>query len=212
MKGKAKAAEFVGEGYKVHVTGRHVLVTDAMKQYAIDKISRFERLSPRIIDVQVWMDIQKLEHRVDIVIKVDHIKIKSHAASTDMYTSIDSAVDKIERQIRRYKTKIRDHTAKSLKVVDLKVNVLKLPAEEEVIDVNMAIDDANEKELYDRFRPHEVISKKTKPLKILTLDEAVMKMELSGDAFLVYRNEQDMKLKIIYRREDGNYGIMAVEP
>lgn len=211
MKGKAKAAEFVGENYEIHVTGRDVLITDAMKSYAIDKVSKIEKFSPRIIDVQVTMDIQKLEHRVDIVLKVDHVKIKSHASTTDMYASIDRAVDKIERQLRKYKKRIQDHTAKGLNVVDLKVNVLKKPYEEELEEINDQIEEANERHMVESYAPHVIVDQETKPLKMLTQEEAVMKMELSGDAFLIYRGEEDHKLKVIYRRKDDNFGIIEVE-
>ena len=211
MKGKAKAAEFLGEGYEIHVTGRDVLVTDAMKNYAVEKIRKIERLSDRIIDVKVTMDIQKLEHRVDIVLKVDHVKIKSQASSTDMYNSIDRAVEKIERQLRRYKKKIRDHTAKSLNIVDLKVNVLQRPPEEDLLDINDDIEEENIKSLEDQYKPHEIVGVKTRALKTLNFDEAIMKMELSGDSFLIFRGEEDQKLKVIYRRKDENFGIIEVE-
>lgn len=211
MKGKAKAAEFVGEGYTIHVTGRDVYVTEAMKSYAIEKVSKIERFSSRIIDVQITMDIQKLDHRVDIVLKVDHIKIKSQASSTDMYASIDKAVEKIERQLRKYKQRIQEHTAKPLNVVDLKVNVLKRPEEEELLDINLEIEEANHRDLFDRLAPHPVVSQETQPLKILTLDEAIMKMELSDDPFLIFRSEETRKLEVIYRREDGNFGVIELE-
>lgn len=211
MKGKAKAAEFLGEGYQIQVTGRDVLVTEAMKSYAMEKVSKIERFSSRIIDVQITMDVQKLEHRVDIVLKVDHVKIKAQAASNDMYASIDKAVDKIERQLYRYKTRLQEHTAKALNVVDLKVNVLKRPEEEELLDINMEIEEENEKDLYKNYVPHQIVSEETKPLKTLTQEEAVMKMELSGDAFLIYRAEESRKLRVIYRRKDGNFGVIEAE-
>ncbi|ADI38933.1 putative uncharacterized protein [Waddlia chondrophila 2032/99] len=211
MKGNAKAKEFVGEGYKIHVTGRDVLVTDAMKDYAIDKLSKIERFTSRIIDVRVIMDIQKLDHRVDIVIKVDHVKIKSTASTTDMYASIDRAVEKIETQLRRYKTRIREHTAKPANIVDLKVNVFKKPEEAEIEDFNLDIEDQDREELLKRYQPHEIVKQKTVPLKTLTFDEAVMKMELSLDPFLIFRHEEDQKLKVIYRRHDENFGVIEVE-
>ena len=211
MKGKAKAAEFIGESYKIHVTGRNVLVTDAMKDYAIDKLSKIEKFSHKIIDVAVTMDIQKLDHRVDIVMKVDHLKIKSQAASTDMYASIDKATTKIENQLRRYKTKIRDHTAKALNVIDMNVNVFKRANEEELIDVNLDIEDETQRRMFKSYDFSEIVTQETKPLKILTYDEAIMKMELSGDAFLIFRSEEDHKLKVIYRRKDGNFGVIEVE-
>ena len=112
MKGKAKAAEFQNDTYNIEVKGRHVLVTDGMKSYATDKVSKIDRFSSRIIDVIITMDIQKDEHRVDVDLKVDHIRIRSHAASGDMYASVDMAVDKLKKQLTRYKKRIQDHQAK----------------------------------------------------------------------------------------------------
>jgi ribosomal subunit interface protein len=71
--------------YNISITGRHVMVTDAMKKHALDKLAKLERVAHHIVDVHLIMDIQKLEHRVDIVIKFSHVKIKVHAASEDMY-------------------------------------------------------------------------------------------------------------------------------
>ena len=210
MKGKAKAAEFLDEGYKIHVTGRDVLVTEAMKNYAIEKISKIERFSSRIIDVVVTMDIQKLDHRVDIVLKVDHIKIKSQAASTDMYASIDRAVEKIENQLRKYKSRIQEHTAKGLNVIDLKVNVLKRPEEQELLDINLDIEEENRQHLVKDYTSHQIVSQETRPLKTLSIDEAVMKIELSADTFLIFRAEEDKKLKVIYRRKDNHFGIIEL--
>jgi putative sigma-54 modulation protein len=211
MKGKAKAKEFVSEGYNIHVTGRDVLVTEAMKDYAIEKLSKIDRLSPRIIDLHVTMDIQKLEHRVDVVIKVDHIKIVSSASSTDMYASIDKAAEKLEKQLRRYKTRIREHNAKPVNVIDLNVNVIKKPEEKELEDINIDIEDQNRVDLVEKYRPHEIVKQETVPLKMLTYHEAVMKMELSQDVFMIFRHEDDQKLKVIYRRNDENYGVIEVE-
>jgi putative sigma-54 modulation protein len=211
MSRKSKAAEFIGEEYSITVTGRNVLVTDAMKDYALEKISKIEKFSNRIIDIAVIMDVQKLEHRVDVIIKIDHTKIRSSASSTDMYASIDKAADRIQTQLRRYKQRLNEHHAKGLNVVDMSVNVYKAPTEEELISLNEEIQDETDRRLIDQYRPHEVVKKETLPLKILTLDEAIMKMELSQDIFMIYRSEDDRKLKIIYRRSDGHYGIIAPE-
>ncbi|CCB86637.1 MULTISPECIES: ribosome hibernation-promoting factor, HPF/YfiA family [Parachlamydia] len=207
---KVKIDESV-QPYNITVTGRHVLVTEAMKNYAIEKVSKIDRLSHRIIDVIITMDIQKLEHRVDIVLKVDHIKIKSHAVCDDMYVSIDKAVDKLERQLLKYKSRIRDHQAKKLTVVDMKVNVYQAPGQEELSDVNEQIEDESQRRLEENYKPRHILSSETIPLKILTNEEAIMKMELSGDAFLIFRSENDMKLKVIYRKSDQNYGIIEPE-
>ncbi len=209
MKGKEKAAEFQGVGYNITVTGRHVNVTEAMKAHAVEKVSKIERFTNRIIDVVVTMDVQKLEHRVDLVMRVDHITIKSHAVSTDMYVSIDKAVHRLEKQLTKYKEKINDHNARDFSSIDLQVDILKRAEEEDLIDFNLDIEDENQKNM--AFLPHQIVSNEIKALKTLTLDEAVMKMELSGDVFLIYRSQEDNKLKVIYRRKDGNYGIIQVE-
>lgn len=204
MNRKEKALEFANENWDIQITGRHVEVTDPMKDYAMEKISKIERFINRIIDVNVIMDIQKLEHRVEIILTFGGMKITSTASSTDMYASIDKAVDKLAAQLRRYKSKIQDHHAKGLAIIDMNVNVLKRPVEEDELDFE-------EEEAKDnRFHPHAIIKQETLPLKTLTYDEAVMKMELSGDAFLIFKSEEDLKLRVIYRRKDGNYGV--IEP
>lgn len=207
MNRKDKALEFVDAAYNIQITGRHVQITDSMKDYAIEKISKIERFMNRIIDVTVIMDIQKLDHRVEIILKAGNVKITSKSVSTDMYVSIDQAVDKLEAQILRWKSKLQDHHAKGHAVLDMTVNVLSPQEIEEELDIDD--DNIKDQDLH-RFKPHRVVKQETRPLKTLTYDEAIMKMELSGDAFMVFKNESDQKLRIIYRRNDDHYGI--IEP
>lgn len=210
MSRKTKAAEFVGEGYNMTITGRNLQVTDAMKRYAMEKISKLNKFNLNIADLNIIMDIQKIEHRCDIIIKLDHILIKGHGATEDMYASIDMAVDRIQSQIRKYRERIRDHQARGVSTVEMNVNVL-MPAQEELLDVNMDIDTENQRDMIAQFAPHAVVKKEKMPLKTLTNAEAVMKMELSLDHFMLFRSEEDRKLKVIYRRDDGNFGIIEPE-
>ncbi len=209
MKGKAKAIEFENEEYSIHVIGRNVAVTEAMKDYAIDKMSKIERFSHRIIDVTITMDIQKLEHRCDIDVRVNHVKIRSHGVANDMYAAIDIAVDKLTRQVRRYKKKLVEHQARSIAMIDMNVNVVQR-YKDELEEINDEIEDENQRKLMEDYR-HEVVSQETIPLKTLRLDEAVMRLDLSGDLFLVYKCEEDNRLKVIYRRKDDNFGIIEPE-
>lgn len=203
---KSKASEFVKEGWDIQITGRNVLVTDSMKDYAMEKISKIELFSKRIVNVNVIMDIQKLEHRVDIIVKIDNLKIKSHAASDSMYASIDLAVAKLLEQLRRYKTRIQDHQSVGHEEVAMRVDIYAAPSEEQLVNDEIEAENANT--AIDRYTPHRIVAQETKPLKTLTHNEAIIKMELSGDAFLFFRCEEDRKLKVIYRRSDGNYGII----
>lgn len=191
----------------IQIIGRHVQVTEAMKQHAMDKLSRIRTQDP-VMDIHVVMDIEHLEHIVTILVKFDHFRVKAHGSSHDMYASIDQAVHRIESQLRRWKDKIQNHRNKKRSVVDMKVNVWKRTASE--------IDEYNE-EIEAQNAKHKTLciptikGRETVPLKELTAEEAVMKLDLSGDRFLVYRSEEDRKLKVMYRRNDGDYGIIQPE-
>jgi putative sigma-54 modulation protein len=213
MNRKTKAAEFVNEGYDITITGRHVLVTESMKDYALEKLSKIERFADRIIDMQVTMDIQKLQHRVDIVTQVNHIRIKSSATSEDMYISIDRAVEKLQRQLLDYKGKLQEHLGKpSLSTVDIRVNVIRPIQEEGAIwEINDEIEDENQRSILEQYKPHRIVSQEKHPLRTLSYQEAIMKMDLSGDVFLLFRSEEDQQLKLIYRRSDDNYAIIEPE-
>lgn len=210
MSRKSKAAEFVDQGWDVTVTGRNVLVTDAMKNYAIAKISKIDRFNHRVNQVNVTMDIQKLNHRVDILAKIDNLLFKSTSTTTQMYASIDEAVDKLTEQFRRYKSRITDHQAPSHEDVAMNVNVYG-PHQEELLEVNDEIEAENNFKLVNSFKPHPIVKTESKPLRTLTHSEAILKMELSGEPFMIFRCEEDRKIKVIYRREDGNYGVVEPE-
>lgn len=210
MSRKSKAAE-LERAYDISITGRNVLVTDAMKNYAMEKISKIERFSHRIIDVNVIMDIQKLEHRVDILCWVENSKFKSSASSDSMYASIDKAVDKLTEQLRRHKTRVQEHQSTTHEDVAMNVNIYSPLTEDELIDFNEDIENSHDRQLIDRYRPHKIVNKESKPLKTLNNNEAILKMDLSGESFLIFRCEEDQKIKVIYRREDGNYGIIEPE-
>ncbi len=205
-------AKFLEEepGYRITIVGRQVFVTNAMKQYALEKLSKIDRFHSHVLDMHVTMDIQKLEHAVMIVLKFNHFKIKVSATSTDMYVSIDKAVEKLQAQLRRWKDKIHDHHKKQPAVVDLQVSVLQKPYTD-LDEINDEIESANKQATLEEYRPPKTIGNETRAMKMLTSAEAVMKMELSGDPFMLFRGEEDSKIKVIYRRTDGNYGIILPE-
>jgi putative sigma-54 modulation protein len=213
MVAKARIEDESSEGYRIEVIGRHLHVTEAMKNHAIEKISKIDRFHNHVIDVHVTMDIQREDHTAVILVIFDHFKIKVSATTADMYASIDKAVDKLRMQLRRWKDRIHDHRKKGPKIYDMKINVLERPFgdTDEVTEINAAIEAANLEKNLQNYRPAKIIGTDSRPLKHLTTDEAVMKMELSGDAFMLFRCEEDEKLKLIYRRSDGNYGIILPE-
>jgi putative sigma-54 modulation protein len=211
MTRKEKAAEFVQEGYQINITGRNVIITDALRNYVYDKVSKIERFTDRIINVNVILEVQRADQKCEITMKVNNLKIMSRANSTDMYATIDLAVNKLQRQLLKYKRRLNEHHARNVATVDLNVNVLAPHREDDLKDINEDIEELNEQEAVESYRPHQIVSQETLPMKSLTYDEAIMKMELSGDAFLIFRSEVDHKIKVIYRRNDGNYGVIEPE-
>lgn len=211
MSRKAIIEKFQNDVYDISVTGRNVLVTEAMQQYAIDKISKIDRFSNRVVDVNVVMDIQKLEHRVDLIVKVDQIVIRCSASSDNMYASIDKVVDRLKSQLSRYKRRIREHQIKGITSIEISETIVAPSGDEEIEQINDEIISENNVQLISSYAPHQIVSKETRPLKTLNYSEAVVKMELSGDSFMVFRGEEDQKIKVIYRREDGNFGIIEPE-
>ncbi len=211
MNRKAKAAEFVQEGYQFNITGRNVVLTDAIKNFVQDKISRIEKFTDRIINVNVILDIQRADQKCEITLRVNNIKIFGSAVSTDMYASVDMAVNKLEKQLLKYKTKLRDHQARNVASSSMNVNIIERQSSDEINDINDGIEEETDKVILQSYQPHKVVNQENMPLKTLTQEEAVMRMDLSHDVFHIYRSEEDRKIKVIYRRKDGHYGVIETE-
>lgn len=209
-KTKAEVKEkFTHKDYPIQVIGRNVDITEPMKAYAIDKLTRIDRFGGRVIDAFIIMDTQKLMHTVDFLINVNNNVIKVSGRTDNMYASIDQAIARLEAKLRRYMKRLHEHNAKGLAEIDVNVNVIERISP--VDDINDQIEEENLRQVEEDLRPHRIVSKEKKRLKTLNQEEAIMKMELSEEHFLVYRSEEDQKLKVIYRRDDGNYGVIEAE-
>lgn len=197
-------------GLRINILGRNVFVTDSMKDHALEKLSKIERFHNHIMDIHVTMDVQKMEQSVIIMLHLDHFRVKVSASSTDMYASIDKAIEKLQAKIRRWKSRIQDHHQKARKVVDMQISVLKRPFTD-VDYINEAIEIENAAQEMEEYQAPTIIGTDSRPMKVLTTEEAIMKMELSDDGFMLFRCEEDHKLKVIYRRKDGHYGLILPE-
>lgn len=205
-----KTNKFAGEGYTLYIVGKHIEVTDAIRNYVWEKLSRIERIADHIIDVHVVLDAQKLEKTCSILMNFIRFQIKVNVGTDNMYAAIDRAIDRVTKLIRRYKTKLQSYRNKDLSTVDIHVNVIQ-PLKDDLRAINDEIEAESVRLEEGKFKLHEVVAKETMPLKTLTQDEAVMKMEITGDPFLIYKSEEDQKVKVIYRREDENYGLVQVQ-
>ena len=179
----------------IKVTGRHVNVTESMKDYAIKKIEGLHLDYPRIIEAQVILDVQKYRHMAEVVLHcANHITIEAAIETTDMYASVDQVMDKIAQQMRKYKTKImRQHRPRRGEVQHVDEQILSIAG-------------------FDEHAESEptVIETEKYPVKPMFTDEAVLQLEMSARQFVVFQNAKTNKVNVLFRRKDGGFGL--IEP
>jgi len=202
-------SKFETEGYSLEITGKHLQITDPIQTYVLEKISKLERFTNNILEIVVTLEVQKLAHTASVVIKFLHYRIQVHSTTVDLYAAIDGAFNKLYKLIRKYKGKLQSHRNKDLASVDMNVHVLS--EVDELEDINDEIEQENLNEELEKYKIPKVVAKEVMPMKMLTQEEAIMKLELAGEHFLIYKSEEDQKLKVIYKRKDNNLGIVEVE-
>jgi len=208
-----KVEQFQGvedDDLKLTFIGRHLHVTDALKIHIMDRMRRVERITPQVIDVTIYLEVEKNVHRVEILYKFSHFKVVTKGAADDMYQAFHLAVMRLRRKLSKWKTRIQDHHAKNLAQAELSVNVLDR-AKEDLDEINDDIEEENFLHVEQELQPAKIVKHKKRSLKTLTTDEAIMKMELTDDHFMVYRSEEDQKIKVIYVRRDKTVGVIEVE-
>ena len=180
----------------VKVTGRHISITEAIKNYSVSKVENLHLDYPRIIEAHVILDVQKHRHFAEVVLHCNnHITIEASEETDDMYASIDGVISKIARQMRKYKTKIlRNHRPRRNEVRHL---------DEQVIALDAAFEDIEESE-------PTVIQTERYPVKPMFVDEAVLQLEMSARQFVVFLNAKTEKISILYRRKGDGFGL--IEP
>ncbi len=174
---------------QVTVIGRHIEATEALKQYAAEKFVRLEKFLPKTIQVVVTLSVvKKVHHIAEAVIKSNGLLIQASEETEEMYSAIDLLVEKLERRVRRYKEKLVDHkhqTAKS--------------------ETTFAASAAHPED-----RIPQIIKTKKFDLKPMQAEEAVMQMELLDKDFFIFANAGSGQVNVIYKRKDGNIGL--IEP
>ena len=194
----------------IQVTGRHVSVTEAMKEYCRRRLACLHLDYPKIIEVQILLDVQKYRHTAEVILHCsNHITLEASAESDDMYVSVDEVVDKIARQMRKYKTRLmrhhrpRKHTIRHLDETVLRWEWVEEVPETESVTIGKPETEANLSE-------PTVIHSEKYPVKPMFIDEAVLQIEMSSKQFLVFLNAKTEKVNVIYRRKSGDFGL--IEP
>ena len=195
----------------IQVTGRHVSVTEAMKEYCRRRLSCLHLDYPKIIEVQMILDVQKYRHTAEMILHCNnHITLEATAESGDMYASVDDVVDKIARQMRKYKTRLMQHhrpRKHAIRHIEEKVLRWEWVEASEQAPEPITVEDGGSET--NRSEP-SVIKTEKYPVKPMFIDEAVLQMEMSTKQFLVFLNAKTERMNVIYRRKNGDFGL--IEP
>ena len=171
------------------VKGKNVSITQAMQEKAEKKIGKFEKFFKPDAEAVLTFKVEKDRFYFEVAIYSHGTIIRAEEQSGDMYTTIDLVVEKLERQIRKYKTKL-----------GRKIH------QDAFIPENFSInEEINEEEDYD------IVRTKRFPLKPMDVDEAILQMNLLSHSFFVFINSDTEVVNVLYKRKDGHYGLIEPE-
>ena len=176
---------------RITISGKNFNVTEALKDRVDKKLSKFERYFGPNTEAHATLSVERDRHIIEVTIPFNGVILRGEEATEDMYTSIDNVIEKLERQMRRQKTKlerrIKDHNS--------------VRFENWIPHVEIEDDDGEAK----------IVRTKRFAMKPMPIEEAVMQMELLGHNFFVFSNSDTEEVNVVYRRKDGNYGLIEPE-
>ncbi|MBN1203362.1 MAG: ribosome-associated translation inhibitor RaiA [Myxococcaceae bacterium] len=206
---------------QMNITFRQFGTSDSLKEYAREKVERVNRLLDRAGEAHVVLSLERHLHHADITIHSGSWVLRGREKSEDMYASIDLAMDKIERQLRRYKDKLKSHHGKER--VHHRQDLMKElgRVRHAVFEMPEDLDAQQEQRAPEAAAPAQATTEAAEPtprmlrtthltVKPLKVDEAVMQMNLMDNDFYVFHNVDSNSMCVVYRRKDGQYGL--IEP
>jgi putative sigma-54 modulation protein len=171
---------------QIMVTFRRVEPTEGLRQYAEEKMRRVHKYLRRPIDAHVILSVLKHRHIAEVQVSANHLNITATEETDDLYSAIDLAMSKLERQIKKRVAKVKDH-----KGADTTAAVPAAPIS---------------------GPGGSLIRTERVALKPMSVDEAVLHLRMRKNDFLLFKNAATETLSVIYRRKDGSYGLIEPEP
>ena len=178
---------------RYNIKGKNMEIGERTKEKVSDKLDRAKKLFPEDAEATVVIKNEKLEYIVEVTIPMSKRVVRAEVSADDMMTAVDKAVDIIERQIVRYKKRLK---------TQMKKNVA-FKAEYDAITV--PVDDTDDDTLY------KIEKSKKFEIRPMSAEEAVMQMELLGHSFFVFRNDETELINVVYKRKDGSFGLIEPE-
>jgi putative sigma-54 modulation protein len=174
---------------KFIISGKNIEVTEALRERTVKKLAKLDKFFHPDTEVHVTMSVQKNRQILEVTIPFNGIVIRAEEANEDMYESIDKAIVVVERQIRKYRTRLEKKLHEAAYHTD-----------------NFNAEDEVEEEI--EFR---IVRSKRFAIKPMDVEEAVLQMNLLGHAFYVFSNADTKEVNVVYQRKDGNYGLIEPE-
>jgi putative sigma-54 modulation protein len=179
---------------QVNITFRHLDPTEALKEHVRDRVAHVQRFVDRATEAHAVLHVENVHHHAEITVKAGRFLLRGTARTPDMYASIDAAADRIERQLRKHKDKL--HSAH--KSNGTPHNLAPAEVRHEVFDLLEGADKPGR-------RVVKSVQFQAKPMSI---EEALLQLDLLDSSFFVFQNERDRAVNVVYRREDGSYGLI----
>ena len=175
---------------EIIIHGDKIKITDAMKDYLKEKLAKLEKYLENSENVRanIMVKVKNREQTVEITIPLKSFILRSEETKEDYYAAVDKTIDKLERQIRKNKTKLMSKHNKN----NQDFNFSEIESEE---DKNTS----------------KIVKRKTIEVKPMNEEEAILQMELLGHEFYMYKDEETGLPAVVYKRNDGNYGIIESE-
>jgi putative sigma-54 modulation protein len=194
---------------QVSVTFRHIEATEALREHAERRVERIAKYLHRPIDAHVVLSVTKRRHAAEIILNADRTTFSSKEETGDLYSAIDLAADKLEQRARKHTSKLKSHKVPAPVSRRRTAAMAAPPPVASGPGLRM---DVIRAESFRRRNGPDVIKSTRLPVKPMSVEEAVMQMDLMSNEFLVFRNADTDTLSVVYRRKDGNYGLIAPEP
>ncbi len=175
----------------VNISFRNLDSSDAIRDYATDRVSRVKKYIESPFDANIVLSVEKFRHIAEVTISFDGQTINGEEETEDLYSAIDLVMDKIERQVKKHRGKLTNRKGGGRQKVE------QLAYTEDVL--------ASEGSDEDGVRIVTTESLYAKPMDV---EEAVMQLDLSENDFLVFTNARSQKINVVYKRRDGNYGLI----
>lgn len=180
-----------GVGFmNLNFAGKNVEVTQALRDVTDKKLSKLDKYFQRDIVGNVTFSTEKNRKIIEVTINLPGTILRAEESSDDMYASIDRTVDILERQIRKYKTRLQKRYQNS-ETIRFE-NVVPLP-------------------VVDEEEKPSLVKRKKFTLKPMSSEEAILQMELLRHNFFVYQDAESEDISVVYKRKDGNYGLIQPE-